>query len=376
MSKGTIVYVGGFELPDKNAAAHRVINNAKAIRELGYKVIFISENRALDYDRKQILFGFDCWEIAVKASKIETLKTLINVKKTINVIGYYDNVKFIIGYNYPSIRMLKLKKYCKKNRIKLIGDITEWYGTKDKNLLYKFFKVTDTTLRMRFINNSLDGLILISNFLKKKYNSENIVCIPPLVDLKDKKWDKIKSINNKDIKLVYAGSPSREKERLDIVFNAVNVLSKTYPIQLDIIGINEKQFKTMYKVNTKDSNFYNRDAIKFYGKIDHTKALNAIKEADYTVIARENTRLTKAGFPTKFSESISCDTPVITTDNSDLSSYIDNKINGFIIDIDNFENEIKNILLNKDKPEVIKDTFDYNKYKKDINCFFTNVLRK
>ena len=26
--KGTVLYVGGFELPDKNAAAHRVVNNA------------------------------------------------------------------------------------------------------------------------------------------------------------------------------------------------------------------------------------------------------------------------------------------------------------------------------------------------------------
>ena len=40
MSKGSIIYIGGFELPDKNAAAHRVLNNAKIIRELGYEVFF------------------------------------------------------------------------------------------------------------------------------------------------------------------------------------------------------------------------------------------------------------------------------------------------------------------------------------------------
>ena len=39
-NRGTILYVGGFELPDKNAAAHRVLNNAKIFRELGFHVIF------------------------------------------------------------------------------------------------------------------------------------------------------------------------------------------------------------------------------------------------------------------------------------------------------------------------------------------------
>lgn len=45
MHKGTILYVGGFELPDKNAAAHRVLSNAKIFRELGYNVVFCGVNR-------------------------------------------------------------------------------------------------------------------------------------------------------------------------------------------------------------------------------------------------------------------------------------------------------------------------------------------
>ena len=36
-----ILYVGGFQLPDKNAAAQRVVNIAKALRDLGHEVIFL-----------------------------------------------------------------------------------------------------------------------------------------------------------------------------------------------------------------------------------------------------------------------------------------------------------------------------------------------
>ena len=34
--KGTIIYYGGFSLPDKNAAANRVVSNGKIFKDLGY----------------------------------------------------------------------------------------------------------------------------------------------------------------------------------------------------------------------------------------------------------------------------------------------------------------------------------------------------
>ena len=40
MSK-SILYLGGFELPDKNAAAQRVMANAKLLGEMGFDVSFI-----------------------------------------------------------------------------------------------------------------------------------------------------------------------------------------------------------------------------------------------------------------------------------------------------------------------------------------------
>lgn len=35
-----VLYIGGFELPDKNAAAQRVLSIGKAYRLLGYDVLF------------------------------------------------------------------------------------------------------------------------------------------------------------------------------------------------------------------------------------------------------------------------------------------------------------------------------------------------
>ena len=44
----TIIYIGSFEMPDKNAAAHRVLNNARNLRELGFNVVFVGLNANAD----------------------------------------------------------------------------------------------------------------------------------------------------------------------------------------------------------------------------------------------------------------------------------------------------------------------------------------
>ena len=36
MSKGTIIYYGGFTLPDKSAAANRVVSNGKIFLTVGF----------------------------------------------------------------------------------------------------------------------------------------------------------------------------------------------------------------------------------------------------------------------------------------------------------------------------------------------------
>ena len=45
MREKNILYIGNFELPDKNAAAHRVLGIAKALRECGNNVSFVGVNK-------------------------------------------------------------------------------------------------------------------------------------------------------------------------------------------------------------------------------------------------------------------------------------------------------------------------------------------
>ncbi|QVK17156.1 glycosyltransferase [Mycoplasmatota bacterium] len=377
MSKGTILYVGGFRLPDGNAAAHRVINNAKIMRDLGYNVVFINKLPS-DQNKEKCFknyFGFECIELHNIQNKKTLLKGLYDISDVISSLNHFDDVNMIIAYNYPAIALYRIKDYCKKNGIKCIADVSEWYGTKKRSILYKVIKGTDSTLRMRFVHKKMDGLIVISSFLENYYKGfTNTVCIPPLTDVLDIKW-KIKYNKKEGVTtFIYAGTPSGEKERLDIIVKSVLSMKKNYPVKLNVFGITLEQFLSIYKLDIKNFEKEFFDTVNFLGRVDHNLVIKYVKEADYSFLIRDNNRVTKAGFPTKFVESITCGTPVIANSNSDIEKYISNDINGYLVTLNDLNSELQNILNSNNQMKVETNRFDYRNYITEANSFLDKLL--
>ena len=127
MSKGTIIYVGGFELPDKNAAAHRVLTNAKMLRDIGYKVVFLGVNKTNPSKLlKSKVEDFETYSIAYPCSLNQWVKYLYSIDAVEDLINQYSDVKAILCYNYQSVALSKLIKVGKKKNLKIIADCTEW----------------------------------------------------------------------------------------------------------------------------------------------------------------------------------------------------------------------------------------------------------
>lgn len=393
MSKGTIIYVGGFELPDKNAAAHRVLSNGKIFRELGYDVVFIDVDQLLNF-KSDILNtfkkvqGFDCYSVPYPKDKLEWLKYLINISYIKIINNKYKNISIIVAYNYPSIALNNLKKYCKKNNIKLVADCTEWYSTEGTSLLYKLIKGLDTFFRMRFIHKQMDGLIVISRYLENYYRQvRNVIFIPPLVDVYEEKWkmtnvkEKERLKNDNTLRLAYSGSPGKNKDKINYIIDSVYKFKHNENFRLDIVGINKVQFLKYYpSYDQKIKALENR--IKFWGQLSHADSLNILKSADYSIFIREKSRLTMAGFPTKFVESVSCGVPVITTDTSDLKEFFTDSSLGFLlsdVSVDELylllkKTMIKGFYRNNILSKENKMLFHYVNYKDIMKKFLIDVI--
>lgn len=353
-----ILYVGGFRLPDKNAAAQRVIANAKALRDCGHEVLFVNyelEKGAAPQWTKYV--EFDCFDNPA----CSMLAKLASIQEAVQVIEE-RNVTCVIAYNYPAVALNKLIRYCHRKGIRCYADATEWYVPRG-NLLFRIIKTLDTEWRMRILHPAMDGVIAISEYLYQYYKGRvHTVKIPPLVDITDEKWNEIAPKEESGTVFVYSGSPDAQKERLDLIVHAVEEVSKNQKVSLKVVGITKEQYEAIYLEK------YNGTAVCFMGRIPHKAAIQETKNADWSIIIRENNKVVQAGFPTKIAESIACGTPVIANEFSNIMDYLDETNNICCC----FEN-IKDAILEacNDKRRVSPYLFDYHSY---VPVFY-NLLR-
>lgn len=319
-----ILYIGGFELPDKNAAAQRVLSNAKALRELGYEISFIGISHSLINNQFECgeIDGFKYKLICYPKNIFQWFKYLVEFIQSKEIL--IEKPSHVFLYHLPALATQRIISFCKKNGIKVINDITEWY-TPEKWNFHDFLLRIDVWFRMYIVYPKSDGIIAISKFLFDFFKDKCYsILVPPLVDLSSDKWNNSLQKPNRNISLVYAGKPCPSKDRLDIIIESL----RRHPnIIFNIIGITKEQYCLIF--NLKKFNKPNN--VNFLGYLPHKDTVNRIKSADFQIFIRTHNRVNTAGFPTKFVESIACGIPVITNATSDIADYLRNEINGFLI---------------------------------------------
>lgn len=389
MSKGTLLYIGGFELPDKNAAAHRVLSNGKAMRELGYNVVFVGIDKTLSFNTDlsttyKNIQGFDSWSVPYPRNIFQWLSFLTSISFINTIKNEYKDLRGVIAYNYPSVALYKLKRYGTKNNIKIIADCTEWYSTEGSNLLFKLIKGFDTFFRMRIVNKRLDGLIVISTYLENYYKRNiNVLRVPPLVDRDETKWNvKYKKNTSSKLSFSYAGSPGKNKDKINKLIEVLYSLKKSDNYELKVIGLTIDEYLKYYPEH-EDIISEMGDRISFKGRLSHIDSINQLMKSDFSIFIRESNRLTNAGFPTKFVESINCGVPVITTKTSDLEMYLIDGFNGYFINEDLTEsvNKFSKILqltekeISRLKTNCTNDSnFNFKNYIGKFDDFFSKIL--
>jgi len=377
-----IFYIGG-EFPDKDASALRIIANAKALREYGYDVILIGQSKDIEGNilRIENFEGFITYLLPYPSTNSEWAKDVFCVAQYTNIIKMHSNVVAIICYNFHSIALNKLIKFGKKNRIVLIADCTEWHTVSHLDGIKKVIKKMDIDFSIRVIQFKTNGNIVISKYFEKFYHGRKNLVIPPLVDKKEVKWEKEYRKIKRITRFVYAGRIGIEKDRISDCIYAFHKL-RTIEYIVDILGISKKDYLEKYP------NQYNmikdlEGRIHFHGMVSHKVALEFVKRANFSLLIREHNRKNDSGFPTKFVESITCGTPVIATEFSDIKDYINQYGFGLLIDnLSNLELTFRQAIeMPESKWNVMQKNcennivFDYRVYKNILGNFITTLVR-
>lgn len=351
-----IYYIGPFSYPNGGAAARRIRGNISSLMALGYEV------KVIDGDSDiftKIVNGVTVDSVGERpntdASIFEKIyKYLFIGSKSIDFIKSQDKLpKYIILYSGYSPYLLRLRKFCSANNIKLIFDCVEWYLPKASyHYLYNAY-YWNIELAMRYLIPKCDGVICISNYLQSYYSSRgcNTVNIPPTLAI-DELPRKTPKVIEGPIRLIYSGSPGH-KDLLQTIVSTISKLSGKY--ELDIVGVTGT----------------NTDNVRYHGRVSHKESVRFVSESHFSILFRPSNKTSKAGFSTKVVESMSCATPVITNNTGDLDSYIDDGVNGYIFE--GFDGENLFHKLNQIYTDITSQLYDFisNNAYFDANKFFS-----
>lgn len=364
-----ILYIGGFEMPDKNAAAQRVMANALLLREMGFEVSFMGISKDIQ-NAPKFVENFESHPVPYPVGIKQWMHQIITFVECDAILNYRPN--YVVLYNFPAVASLRILKTCHKHRIKVVHDLTEWEESIGWSP-YKIIRKFDINLRMHYCMKKMDGVIAISRYLYDYYKPyTNVIMVPPTVDLKAEKWNRNRELSSGEkIHLVYAGNAGfGVKDRLDIIVESV---IKHPNMQLDVIGMTKENYVSGYGAFPEGSN-----NIVFHGRVPHTIAVKAVQDADFQLLIRDSNLKNNAGFPTKFVESMACCTPVIATLTSNIGDFLKDGENGFVVDNSNLLDDVLDKISKLTPSEIIKmkescrsmTSFDYREYKSTFERLF------
>lgn len=375
MAKGTILYVGNFELPDKGASANRVVSNAKLFDLIGYQTVLLgvskdkqcTEIRKLEND-----FDLLMYERPYPASMKMWLGHMYSAEYIEKMLKIHGDIVLVILYNMPFSALKAAKKVCKSKSIKVAYDCTEWSDVTDGNAVKRFVKARDEKLIRNKLADAADGLIVISGMMERQYQGcKAMIKLPPLVDIEDPIWHQ-QPEKHDGFEFCFAGMLDGQKDSLDAIVRAFSKVCDEQT-KLRIIGVDREEFKLVYPEAVNELEKCG-DNIIFMGMQNHLDTIRYVLGCDCYVFIRPADLRNNAGFPTKFAEAMTCGVPMIASNVSDVALYADE----YTILINSLgDGKIADVLNKMKEPTIktsIRNRFDYRNYQDRMSHWMTVIL--
>lgn len=363
-----LLLVNGLNYPDGDAGAARQVLFGKIINTAGYEVVAVMCGPRNASDKEGI--SYHSWRVSEKRSLIGKMCNAFRFVKLCSLLANNCDADWVVlSSGMFSHELNIVKRWARANGVKLIYDAVEWYSPEE---FVQGRKASAYRLNDWIISNYIDesfAVISISSYLQHYFENKAIetIRVPILHD----SWSTASSqglvSSTGRLEFVYAGSPAAGgliKDSLDVVLAGFLLLddSELELLHIRIVGMSSNQ---AIDCGFIDEDGLNRlgDSISFEGRVSRERAREFVACADFSILMRHDIRYSKAGFPTKFTESMELGTPMISNLTSDLCLYLKDGWNGFVVNdysAEAFADSIKRAMAvnGRDLNELSQNAFD------------------
>ena len=347
-TKNCIYIAKGANLPNQNASALRVDSIIRALQESGYGFHVIGQTNAKKGDIYRISNSYYIHSTYDKSetaenSLIEKIKSLYFpgdfIYNRVCKILENNKIDYIFIYQTLPIQTVeRLYQLSIKKGFKLVFDIVEYQTLgQQRNIagvLLNYVPSKKILEKYTQYGKSIAISTYLYNFLYSK--DREVLYVPFFFDVDNLQNSSYKYSNKK--RLIYAGAPFGKRDTIGNVIKGLNLLSdkEKSNFEISFAGMTRNDMK---KLGVAEEELAKADwYVKFYGRIPHEQVVQLYAKSDFSILLKPaDKRFSKAGFPTKISESWALSTPVIANISGDIGTYLIDNINGIVVNSDSPE---------------------------------------
>lgn len=387
-----VIFGDSFSFPDGNAATNRVHTYAKGFTENGINTIvicfanhYISKSDGIINEiyyyhpfgqkKRNKYFIVRRWQKLNKyLTTIKLIKRINNKNKIIAIICYSESLQ-TQSFSFLLSKFVNSKMLLERSEHPL------------RHYQSSYFKKTAGKLRVYMESKLCSGINCISQYLidfykKRGVNQKKLFLVPSTVDNERFQISHVSLLPFQYI--LYCGSLTLKKDGVNILIESFTKISNKYSeIKLVLIGkVDRIEDENIIKDLVAKLNIEKR--VIFLGQLSREKIPVYLINAKILALARPQSLVSKAGFPSKLTEYLATGVPLVVTEVGEIPVYLKDNENAFISQpdsVDDFAKKLDFVLGNYEVAqrvalrgkELTHTIFNYNYQAKRIIRFIETL---
>jgi glycosyltransferase involved in cell wall biosynthesis len=330
-----IAIVGNFGRPGGGAVFARAAMLGRCLQRGGARVQIVSDAPPVDPARRtETLEGMDVCLVGGQflrdAESLQRIRRRLGgqsgLVRWLQAIPDSERPGVVLLSGVGGVTCIRIAKIARAWGIPCAADICDWFPAVLPGSTRELVSVLDNEITQRVLYSRLNGLVVVSRFLENYYlrRSPAVHRLPILIDRSDTRLGIPARLGSPEgeLRLVYAGTPGRGKDRLvELVVAVTRANAEGLRVTLTVVGLEPVEWARVGRAVQPRASIDSEYFVPV-GRVEASQVPVILARNDFSVLVRVVSANSLAGFPSKVVESCACATPVVMCPVGDIANLL------------------------------------------------------